>query len=270
MSVTKKNHYLSQCIIKNFCSDSNRTFWVYDCKKGGDIYQRNITNLFYGRHLWGQGVKDSIHDNFEECIAKDLKEVLTWEIRAPIIPGPNGLTQPQFSCKVIENEGMRKNLNKLILQSMLVQARVAKGRNNDIVDHINDFFSNNTKGLDSMLTLVEVHPDAMFPPLILTDLLMFMFAVPIVYGRGAHLCFCVPISTTRMLIWGSMQDLSYFLNKYQNINYLNLCRIEQQSKECLIASQDKNYLTTIVPQIVTFNSGEHSFIIRAERGETFR
>ena len=210
MSVTKKNHYLSQCIIKNFITENNQTFWVYDCGKGGKIYQRNVSNMFYGRHIWEQDVENSIHDNFEERIVDDLREILSWDISAPIIPGPKGLTVPQFSCKVIDNKTMRDNLNKLILQCVLVQANWNVKERNNIVPFVNELFSRDTKGLELMLTLVEIFPNAGFPPLVLTDLLLFMFAVPNDEDKNFHLCFCVPISTTRMIIWGSEQDILHF------------------------------------------------------------
>ena len=52
-------------------------------------------------------------------------------------------------------------------------------------------------------------------------------------------------------LWGNKKDVEYFCYKYQNIHYLNLCRVAQQEKKCRIATQNKEYLELLIKQINT-------------------
>ena len=72
MSKTKNDHYLSQCISKNFIQNDNNTFWQYDCSRR-ILQQKNITKLFSRRRVWGQQFEKMINTHMENDIAPILK-----------------------------------------------------------------------------------------------------------------------------------------------------------------------------------------------------
>jgi hypothetical protein len=101
------------------------------------------------------------------------------------------------------------------------------------------------------------HPLVVKDPLIITDGMPFLFMAPDQdKAKLGHMCFMFPISETRFFIWGNKRDCDFFIRKFCNITYLNLCRIEQQGKKCRIASQNIDYLNKLIPMIDIFNSGE--------------
>ena len=111
--------------------------------------------------------------------------------------------------------------------------------------------------------LVEINPRGNYAPLILTDGLLFSFLCPNYDPKTlGHICFMVPISEQRFLLWvNGKKDFDFFCRKYSNIHYLNLCRIEQHEKKCKIAlaknPKNEMYLKGLVSQISNFNSNEH-------------
>ena len=70
----KRNHYIPQMLLKNFCGESGRV-WVDDGKK---IYSTNPRNVFVQGHLYtksifGNSPKDTDHEDFLNSIEKSYE-----------------------------------------------------------------------------------------------------------------------------------------------------------------------------------------------------
>jgi len=266
MNKTKKNHYLSQCISKNFIQNGNKTFWQYDCLEGGAIKSKNIANLFSKRRLWGQELEDTLGRQMENQISPILQHFSECFLERKRIPGPTGFVEPQFNGIFVENEENRKILSKLLLQLILLQRSSEAQPDPEIEEMLIRFFSLDSNIMKMPLALIEINPLMNAPPLILTDGMLFTFAAPTTKKNSlGQINFSFPINPQRLLIWGELKVIDYFVAKYKNIHHLNLCRIEQLEKRCIIASQDKKYLEMLVSVIPHFNSGEKSIQISALR-----
>ncbi len=269
MSKTKNMHYLSQMISRNFTAkDGPRTFLQYDFSTAtAEI--RNIKNLFSRYKPWGQNLENVLSgDSYENKLAPLLKELVHWPIARQKILGSCGLVEAQFNSVVIENEKKKKLISKLLLQNFLLQ-RSSKRAEDDsdlILSHVFD------TGIrfPSNLLLVEVHPQYICPPLILTDGMVFLFICPDKNKEAlGHFGFMFPISERRFLLWVSnADDCGYFCAKYKDINYLNLCRIEQHDKKCIVAlaktEPNERYLLSLVRQVPFFSSHD-AIAIRTTR-----
>lgn len=254
MSKTKNNHYLSQCISKNFVKGYNPpTFWEYN-PNTKETKPKNITKLFAKRRAWGQDLETAISENFETKLAPVLREYAECKIQRLRIFGPNGITEPPFNGMVITNEEHRTLLSKLCYQTILLQ-RIYSTPDDETEQLLTDFYRIDNNPLkDLVLSLHEIHPLRCQIPLVLTDGMLFICPVPQNNKEHSyHITFMFPISEHRFLLWSSSKtDVDYFCHKYQNIHRLNLCRINQHNKECRIASADKTYLESLIPQIALF------------------
>lgn len=259
MSRKKNNHYLSQCISKNFIENSNQTFWEYNCSTKSNPVQKNINRLFSKRRLWGEGLENTIGKHMENIIAPILKKYSTCQVDRIQHPSSDGTEEVQFNGFEICEEDERKALSKLLLQTSLLQRSNANGTNLDTEKNLQNFFEFDANVLKNIpLCVIEINPLMKAVPLILVDGMSFGFVAPNMPQKMdsiGHICFIFPISTARFLLWGNRNDLDYFALKYQNIHFLNLCRIEQSGKKCRIATQDKKYLDLLIPQIEPFSSG---------------
>jgi len=266
MGKTKNNHYLSQCISKNFIQNGSKTFWQYDCSKGDTIKPTNIVNLFSRRRIWGQEFENTINKHMENHIAPILKRLSECPVERNRTLGPTGFVEPQFNGVHIDSKEDCVVLSKLILQFLLLQRSNEGQPNSEIEEKLTLFFSHDDNIMEMPLFLIEINPLINAPPLILTDGMLFTFAAPTTKKNAlGHISFAFPINPQRLLIWGIPNDIDFFAAKYANIHQLNLCRIEQHNKRCKIASQDKKYLETLISTIPRFKSGEKSIRISADR-----
>lgn len=268
MKETKRNHYLSQCISKNFITEGNKMFWQYDCSGKKQIVAKNITRLYSELRIWNQELEDCLSHSWENELAEDLKYLVNKKMQRVMIPGREGFVVPQFHIEPITDVNMEKRLSKLIFQTILLQRKNAKEKDIQIEKNIKEFYERDFS-MKLPVSLVEINPIVpYYPPLILVDGMLFIYYIPHANkknGTSGHIAFMFPISTKRMLIWGNREALDYFCQEYQNIHYLNLCRIEQQNKKCKIATQNKQYMEILVPQIDGFYSKAGHVQIKIQR-----
>lgn len=282
---TKNNHYLSQCISKNFIVKESEPFWEYDFGRNMGPQVKGVGRLFAGRRLWSQELEDTIGAQMENQLSRIIERLVTEPVKRYRSIGKTGINELQFNGYVIESEEERKILSKLILQTFLMQRNHAREKDKNSDGILKEFFEQTDFSDKMNMFLLEIHPIWPHPPLILTDGMLFFFLVPeTANGRKSdrdsknhkdsknkeesvgHLCFMFPISTDRFLIWGNKADADYFVMHFQNIDYLNLCRIEQQGKKCKVATQDKAYLESLIKRAPGFDSGERLARITVERG----
>ena len=255
MSKKKNMHYLSQCITKNFApKDSNKTFWQYDCAVKGPLQQRNVSKLFSSKHTWSQEFEDILSSNhYENVLGPLLRKLCDKEVKKGFIIGPNKIETFQFNAEQITDSGEIKLLNRLFLQTLLMQ----KSNNKECApdDILSEIFQNELN-LGMNLLLVEINPWGKYPPLILTDGMLFFTLAPDKSKDSiGHMNFFFPINENRFILWTSTKDdYTFFAKQYQDINFLNLCRIEQHGKKCRIASFNKKYLENLIPLIENFSS----------------
>ena len=201
----------------------------------------------------------------ENAIAPILEKYSTCPIAKVQHPAPDGIRFTPFNSFEICNEDERKFLSKLVLQTLLLQRNNANAPNPDVENNLQKFFSSDVDLFaNTSLYIVEIHPLMKSAPLILIDGMLFVFLPPKILqdtGSSEHRCFMFPISATRFLLWGNHSDLNYFASKYQNIHFLNLCRIEAHEKKCRIATQDKEYLDCLIPRIECFSAGNNAINI---------
>jgi hypothetical protein len=92
MGKTKNNHYLSQCISRNFIQNGSRTFWQYDCSTGGPLQPRNIEKLFAKRKIWSQEFENVLSQEWENKFAPLLKKYAECSVVRRRLPGKDGLS----------------------------------------------------------------------------------------------------------------------------------------------------------------------------------
>ena len=267
MSKTKRNHYLSQCISKNFAVGGSNTFWEYNCMTKSEVRPKNIRNLFSDMRLWGQELEDALSNEYENELSIYLKELNEKYICQTVIPGRYGLEAPQFYIEEILDDKVKKTLSKLWFQILLIQLRNADTKDITNEKIIKSLYATGVD-LKMQVGLVELNKRVNYPPLILVDVMAFAYFVPeydVKTNTKGYVCWMMPISPTRFLIWGNKQDILYFCKKYNDIDYLNLCRIAQQGKQCRIATQNYDYLESLIPQINSFNSGNNVVKIESVR-----
>jgi len=266
VSKSKNNHYLSQCISRNFIQNGSKTFWQYDCSAGDTMKPKNIAKLFSRRRIWGQNLENTINKYMENQIAPVLKYLSECPVERMRIPGPSGFVEAQFNGMYIDNEEYSTVLSKLFLQLILVQRSNEGQSDSEIEEKLAQMFCIDGKIVKMPLFLLEINPLMIAPPLVLTDGMLFLFAAPTKQKKSiGQINFAFPISPKRLLIWGTPDEIDFFAAKYTDIHRLNLYRIEQLSKKCIIASQDKEYLEMLISTIPHFNSGENSISITACR-----
>lgn len=273
---TKNNHYLSQCISKNFMTQKGEPFWEYDFGRKMGPQVKGIERLFAGRRLWGQELEKTIGAELENQLSGIISRLASEPINRYRHIDKNRINELEFNGYVIESREERRILSKLILQTFLMQRNNVQEEDINADDILRDFFHEVDLSDKMNVCLSEINPLMCHPPLILLDGMLFLFIVPEKRagdkGRGkdkkvlGHICFMFPISTERFLLWGNKEDMDYFALRYRNIDYLNLCRIEQQGKRCRAATQDKQYLESLIERVPRFDSGEREIRIRMERG----
>ena len=254
MNKVKNQHYLSRCISKNFVTTKNNTFYEYDCGDNNPdkkIREKNINKLFSARRIWGQNIEKKLSEEFENKLAKILKKYANIKINRFRAPLNTHVKEKEFNALVIDNEEDKNVLSKLLIQQIMLQKK-----NSNVIDDEQEknlsYFLEYPGGLEGNITLVEIHPSIPIP-LILIDAMLFFYFIPNSDNTDnwGHIQFMFPISTSRFLLWGNKKDVEYFCYKYQNIHYLNLCRVAQQEKKCRIATQNKEYLELLIKQINT-------------------
>lgn len=72
---TKNNHYLSQCISKNFMVKESEPFWEYDFDRNMGPCMKGLERLFAGRRLWGQELEDTIGAEMENRLSGLIKRL---------------------------------------------------------------------------------------------------------------------------------------------------------------------------------------------------
>lgn len=150
----------------------------------------------------------------------------------------------------------REIISRLLNQQILIQLSKRSHRSGVPDEAIITLFTK-SKSRFMYPAVFETNPLIIKQPLVITDGMPFIFAAPANdSSKLCKICFMFPISETRFFIWGSKEDCDFFVRKFWNITYLNLCRIEQQDKKCAIASQNFEYLKKLIPLIDAFNSGE--------------
>lgn len=255
MKMSTRQHYLSQCIITNFIIRDDHTFYEYDCGKE-ELRIKNARKLFSDFRLWSSEFESILDSHFENELGPILKTFATCTVKRGVRFGPQSMREAQFNGFQINDEEMCKTLSKLFFQQILIHFK-SKSDNADQMENVmKTAFSGDGLSLQYPI-LVEINPLVKWPPLILIDGMFFLFAAPDNdKSKLCHISFMFPISESRMLIWGDINDYKFFARKFKNITYLNLCRIEQQGKVCKIASQNQEYLKLLIGKINYFNSGE--------------
>ena len=248
-------HYLSQCISINFLKkDAPKTFWVYDIPSRR-LVSRNIDKLFSNLKTWGQAFENILRGNdYENKLAPLLKDLCSRKIDKFHVIGPNCIYEAMYNGLYIENEEEKRVLWKLFLQMVLLQ-RSFEMPDSNTEEILAKIYQLNDGNYPQMaVSLFEINSTSGDAPLILIDGMMFSFIVPDAEPETAgHICFMFPINETRLLLWTSKEnDYKYFAQKYNNIHYLNLCRINQHEKKCRIASANKEYLDYLIPKIDSF------------------
>lgn len=253
--MTTRQHYLSRCVIKNFQENESGTFFEYDCLTE-TMQARNINKLFAGYRYWSKNIETVLSEKYENDLALVLRKYASCPIEYSYTIGKDSIICPQFNGFQIHDENERKILSKLLLQQVLVQQMNASPEEKTPEDFLESVFSYD--GLELQYPVIfEIAQGFQMPPLILVDGIVFIFIAPCVEkDKLGHACFMCPISSKRFIIWGTEEDCNFFAYKYRNIDYLNLCMIEQQSKECRIASQNKEYIIWLSKRIANFNSQE--------------
>lgn len=259
MKKTKNMHYLSQMISRNFVEkDSPQTFLLYDPFKN-QISERNIKKLFSGHKPWGEDFEKKLSgDDYENSLAPILKDLATCYIPKNVIIGPKEIIIAPFNGIVIEEAEKRSMLSKLFFQTVLLQ-RSNEKPDSQTENSIAKMIQADQK-LNMCLVLVEISSINNSIPLVLTDGLLFPFITPNNRPDSAgSVCFMFPLSEKRFLLWvNGASDANYFVSKYRDINYLNLCRIEQHEKKCKIAlaknQRNEKYLNELRVQIPSFDS----------------
>lgn len=251
-----RHHYLSRCIIENFITQDNKTFLEYNCELKTSR-ARNIDKLFAKFRSWDPWFEVELSRNFEDELAPVLKKYCEVEVFQPHFKLlGNELVVYPMSGFQIEPSYDRGIISRLINQQILIQLSKRSHRSGVPDEATISLFSKNSSLLMHP-AIFETNPLLVKEPLIIVDGMPFLFMAPAKDPtKLCKLCFMFPISETRFFIWGSSEDCEFFVKKYRNITYLNLCRIEQQDKKCGIASQNFEYLSKLIPLIDSFNSGE--------------
>jgi len=262
MSKTKNNHYLSEHISKNFRVNKGMPFWEYDCATQIGPKQRSLDRLFATRNLWGQRMEDTISNAFENDLARELKLLVSCSIERKRIITCKGMVEPQFNGIIIKETERRKLLGKLFLQAVFLQRSNAKEKDNN-AEKVAIRFLTSDIDINMNVVLAEINPLFKYPPLILVDGMLFIVIVPETKNKEklGHISFFFPISTKRFLFWGGKDDFDYFVYKFQNIDFLNLSRIQQHDKKCKIATQDIEYLKSLIGLMKNFSINEKVSII---------
>lgn len=254
--MTTRQHYLSKGIIKNFITQDNETFLEYNCELKTSR-MRNIDNLFAKFRSWDPWFEDELSRRFENDLAPVLKKYAEIEIKQSTssIDG-NNITIYPMSGFQIEPQNDREIISRLIYQQILIQLSKRTHRVGVPDEATITLFTKNRSQFMHP-AIFETNPLIIKDPLIITDGMPFIFAAPAKDpSKLCKICIMFPISETRLLIWGSKENCDFFVRKFWDITYLNLCRIEQQNKKCNIASQNIEYLNKLIPLIDCFNSGE--------------
>ena len=254
-------HYLSQMITRNFLPKNGlHTFWMYDPSRE-KLETRNINRLFSKYRPWGQEFEELLSGNqYENRIAPLLKELNQKTMERGRILTRTGVEEPQFNAVSITDKIEYNLLSKLIFQIVLLQRSREKSEP-ETEKIIKELFERDLN-IHFNILLVEIHPLYICPPLILTDGMLFLFICPDDRrGNLGHMGFMFPISEKRFLLYiSNKDDFIFFCRKFRNINYLNLCRIEQHEKKCVIAlaktEQNEAYMKHLIREIPFFKSHE--------------
>lgn len=262
MSKTKNMHFLSQSISKNFISNgTSNTFLQYNTISK-NTKPVNIKKLFSKKHIWSQEFEEILSgNNYENKLAPILKELATRKMEKGVRYTEQNVQMAQFNVAPICDAEQKQFLDKLILQIVLLQMSNGVPNSIQVQEVLKEVYK---RGIPFPLNilLVEINPLANYPPLILTDGMLFSFIVPDTREQVlGHVCFMFPISEQRFLLWIShLDDCNFFCKKYSDITFLNLSRIEQHDKKCKIAlhknERNEQYLKDLIEQIETFSSGE--------------
>lgn len=256
-------HYLSRCILRNFITEDNETFFVYDCASQTFV-QKNLNKLFANYRSWSEKFEKILDQKFENLLGPVLKKYVSYQFKKNYIIGRKSIEIPQFSAMQIQDESDRRIISKMFYQNILMQQQNLSEEKKTPESILNAIFEGNEPSLQYPL-LLETQSDTTKAPYILVDGIIFYFLAPDKnISKLGHLCFACPISPSRLILWGDERDFNFYISKYWNINYFNLCCIEQQGKKCKIASQNREYIKWISERVESFKSGE-KVVIRASR-----
>lgn len=237
----------------------------FDCATGA-TREKSIDTLFSNYRMWSNDFETELAHDYENSLAPLFRNLSTRVVNRQHIIGPHSIEESQYNGIQIQDDKEREILSKLIFQQILLQ--MSNGFNTENNERLMSA-TYQGKGLNLQYPiLVEINPFSITPPILLLDAMFFMFVAPTQkIGKIGHVCYMFPINEKRYLIWGTAEDAEYFATKYRDIHMLNLCRIEQQGKQCRIATQRKEYLELVKKTYKLFRSTDEIRIkaIRSEK-----
>lgn len=236
----------------------------YDCATGS-TREKNIDKLFSNYRIWSNDFETALANDYENSLAPLFRDLSTRVVNRKHIIGPRSIEEAQYNGMQIQDDKEREILSRLFFQQILLQ--MSNGFNTENSERLMSA-TYHGKGLNLQYPiLVEINPFSKTPPLLLMDAMFFMFVAPAQkIDKIGQVCHMFPINEKRYLIWGTVEDAEYFTRKYRDIHILNLCRIEQQGKQCRIATQRKEYLEFVKKTYKLFRSTD-KIRIKAIRSE---
>ncbi len=235
-STTKNNHYLSRFMANNFRTEKGKPLYTLNCMTG-IVSNRNTSEdkLFAKKHLWSQEIEDAF-DKMENHTASLIKEVLGMPFNVPSITGSMHSLNSRYKeiAVYLHQTQLLQISNRDTPLSFQEESSILNALNiEDVPNNIGD------------VRLITYHPVIVKDkPLIVFDNAFSVFLCPPhpQEKNAGSAAFFMPISESKLLFWGNNWQLYNFASKYPFPHKLNLYKILLENKECLCASQNKQYL----------------------------
>jgi len=233
---TKRNHYLSRFFSNNFRTEKGKPMWLLDCTNG-KVTNRGTgeDSLFMKRRIWEQ----SLEDLFEQKIENNTKQLVDSVLNLPLNTVAGSFTVDRLAEKY-------SMLYTYQMQSIMLQLSnrdKAQSQVNDEHAVARVLHSNMVPPCNHPFLIRFNHVLFADKPLVLIDNAVSAYVTPPLNSNSAgSICFFMPISPYSLIFFGSSVQLECFLFSKRYPHAINIYRILQEDKQCLVASQNETYI----------------------------
>lgn len=242
MSKKNNNHFVSAGMAQNF-RVANSNMWKLNCQTG-EITNRHTRadKLFMGKRLWSREVEDAFME-LENKLLPLIKQILN---------APYSNMSPNQILQIFPLSEKYLPIFSYIWQSYMFQRAntpEAKGKDEDLFAKL---LSWELTPPTTTMFHVRFNPK-MFEntPLLLIDNCFSIYPTPPNRGeqREYSVVYALSIAPYSCLVWGTEEQLKYFLCFFPTPDSMNKNKIMQEEKKCEVASHSLAYLEKIKKEL---------------------
>ena len=258
MNKKNKNHFVSVGIAQNF-RVANSNMWKLNCQTGEITNRHTGTDkLFMGKRLWSREVEDAFME-LENKLLPLIKQVLN---------APYSNMAPDQIFQVFPLGEKYLPVFSYLWQSYMFQRANTPASKGKDEKWFTELLSWELTPPTNTMCHVRFNPIIFAnTPLLLVDNCFLIYPTPPNPGEQKEysIIYALPIAPYSCLVWGSEEQLNFFLRFFHTPDAINKNKIMQEEKKCEVASHSLAYLERIKKELPYLRHRWNQIQVSSER-----